>query len=148
MTSYCYWHKARVTKFSVLQSFGPRLWPGRNTIGEHFSAASVSRLLPSLKPLPWQSLSAPALQSGAPLEATTQAARPLTIVDGFAKLDRLSPASLARALRASKVSLGLFRGGSIDFDFSNSFPISLNRPGFSSRAGGADGCGSICCGGD
>src|SRR6059058_2125987 len=109
-----------------------------NTFGEHFSAASVSRLLPSLKPLLWQSLSAPALQSGAPLAATTHGARPLTIVDGFNR-DRLSPASLAaslaRALRSSSASPGLFRVGSIDLDFSNNFPSSFIRPGFSSSAG-------------
>ena len=50
--------------------------------------------------------------------------------------DRLWPASLVRALKSSMVSLGLFSGGSSDLDFSNSFPISLIRPGFSSRGGG------------
>ena len=57
--------------------------------------------------------------------------------------DRFWPASLVRALKSSMVSLGLFSGGSSDLDFSNSLPISLIRPGFSSRGGGE---GSICCG--
>src|SRR4029077_7954404 len=95
---HAHWHSARVTKFSVLQSPGSRLRPGMNTLGEHFSAASVSRLLPSLKPLLWQSLSAPALQSGAPFAAPKQAAGPVTIDDGRAMFVRLSPASLARVL--------------------------------------------------
>ncbi len=80
------------------------------------------------------------MQSGAPLADTRHAARPLTMVEGFAMVDRLWPASLVRALRSSMVSLGLFSGGSSDLDFSNSFPISLIRPGFSSRRG------SIFCG--
>src|SRR5947209_9320381 len=71
------------------------------------------------------------------------------MVDGFAMLVRLSPASfaasLARALRSSMVSPGLLIVGSNDFDFSNSFPISLIRPGFSAGAGGAGAC---CCAGD
>src|SRR5207302_7127428 len=71
------------------------------------------------------------------------------MVDGLARFDRLSPASLARALRSSMVSLGLFIFGRIESDFSNSLPISLIRPGFSSRAGGAPslGGGAACGGG-
>jgi hypothetical protein len=65
------------------------------------------------------------------------------MVEGLAMFDRLWPASLVRALKSSMVSLGLFSGGSSDLDFSNSFPISLIRPGFSSHGGGD---GSICCG--
>lgn len=42
-------------------------------------------------------------------------------------------------------SPGLLMAGSSDLDFSNSLPISLISPGFSSGAGGW-GCGSICCG--
>src|SRR4030081_1211496 len=62
---------------------------------------------------------------------------------------RLSAALLARAWRSPMVSPGLFICGRIESDFSNSFPISLIRPGFSSRAGGAgDGAGSPCCGVD
>src|ERR1700730_1469525 len=64
--------------------------------------------------------------------------RPVTIDDGLARRVRLSPASLVCVFKSSKVSCGLFRRGRIDRDFSNSFPISLNRPGFSSRAGGED----------
>ena len=60
-----------------------------------------------------------------------------------AMFDRLSPASLARALKSSMASPGLFRGGRIDLDFSQSFSISLIRPGFSDGDGGD---GSICCG--
>ena len=77
---------------------------------------------------------------------TAQEKFTVTISDGLAMFDRLWPASLARALRSSMVSPGLFSVGSIDLDFSNSFPISLISPGFSSRAGGVDGGGSICCG--
>jgi len=55
--------------------------------------------------------------------------------------DRASPASLARALKSSMASPGLFSGGSSDLDFSNSFPISLIRPGFSGSAAG------VCCAG-
>jgi hypothetical protein len=64
------------------------------------------------------------------------------MVEGFAMFDRLWPASLVRALKSSMVSLGLFSGGSSDLDFSNSFPISLIRPGFSSRGGAGSICGS------
>ena len=76
-----------------------------------------------------------------------QAARPVTMVDGFAMLDRLWPASLVRALRSSIVSLGLFSGGSSDLDFSNSLPISLIRPGIfvarrRAKAAARRGCGS------
>src|SRR5947207_1709875 len=70
--------------------------------------------------------------------------RPATIEDGLARRDRVSPASFARAFRSSMVSPGLFRVGRIDKDFSKNFPISLNTPGFSSRAGGGgDGEGSL-----
>src|SRR5256885_15742587 len=72
------------------------------------------------------------------------------MVDGLARFDRLSPASLARALRSSMVSLGLFIFGRIESDFSNSLPTSLIRPGFSSRAGGGTpsfGGGAACGGG-
>jgi hypothetical protein len=70
------------------------------------------------------------------------------MVEGLAISDRLWPASLVRALKSSIVSLGLFSGGSSDLDFSNSFPISLIRPGFSSRGacGGSTCCGSGCGG--
>src|SRR5882757_213389 len=61
------------------------------------------------------------------------------MIDGLAMLVRLSPASLARALRSSMVSPGLLIVGSNDFDFSNSFPISLIRPGFSAGTGGGAG---------
>src|SRR5712671_3887596 len=64
--------------------------------------------------------------------------RPVTIDDGLARRVRLSPASLVCALKSSMVSCGLFRGGKIDRDFSNNFPISLNKPGVSWRAGGED----------
>jgi hypothetical protein len=64
-------------------------------------------------------------------------------MEGLARRDRVSPASFARAFKSSMVSLGLFSVGRIDSDFSNIFPISLIRPGFSSRAGdGDDGAGS------
>src|SRR5437588_12810391 len=72
------------------------------------------------------------------------------MVDGLARFDKLSPASLARALRSSMVSLGLFIFGRIESDFSNSLPTSLIRPGFSSRAGGGTpsfGGGAACGGG-
>src|SRR5580698_8692572 len=118
------------------------------TLAEHFSDESKVRLLPSLYPFAWQSLSAPALQSGAPLAATGQPMRPVAIEDGLARRDRLSPASLARALRSSMVSLGLLMGGRIDKDFSNNFPISLSRPGFSSGGGAGGGAGSLCWGAD
>src|SRR5207248_7424654 len=93
-----YWHMARVTKLSVRQSSGFRTRPGINTFAEQVSAESVFRLFPSLKPLAWQSLSAPALQSGAPLAETGHIMRPATREDGLARRDRLSPASFARAL--------------------------------------------------
>src|SRR5260370_27994713 len=77
------------------------------------------------------------------------------MVDGLARFDRLSPASLAaslaRAFRSSMVSLGLFIFGRIDSDFSNSLPTSLIRPGFSSRTGAGGGApslgGDAACGG-
>src|SRR5258706_3916341 len=72
--------------------------------------------------------------------------RPVIIDDGLARRVRLSPASLACVFRSSMVSRGLFRGGKIDSDFSNNFPISLNRPGFSSRAGGEDDSDGSPCG--
>src|SRR6266436_9029756 len=118
-----------------------------NTFAEQVSAESVLRLLPSLKPLAWQSLSAPTLQFGAPFVETGHIMRPATIELGLARRDSVSPASFAPAFRSPMVSLGLFRGGKIDKDFSKNFPISLNRPGFSSRAAGAsDGAGSLCRG--
>jgi hypothetical protein len=100
------------------------------------------RLLPSLKSLVWQSLSAAPLQSGAPFAETRHFMRPVTM-EGLARRDRVSPASYARAFKSSMASLGLFSVGRIDSDFSNIFPISLISPGFSSRAGGGDdGAGS------
>lgn len=73
--------------------------------------------------------------------------RPVTMLDGLARRDKVSAASLARALKSSMVSDGLFSVGKIDRDFSNIFPISLKRPGLSSRGGGAvDGAGSAGCG--
>src|SRR5260370_38752063 len=72
--------------------------------------------------------------------------RPVTIDDGLARRVRLSPASLVCALKSSMVSCGLFRGGKIDRDFSNSFPISLNKPGVSWRAGGEDDSEGSSCG--
>ena len=83
-------------------------------------------------------LSAPDLQSGVPLAPTGQITRPDTIEPGLASRDSASPASLARALRSSMVSPGVFSGGKIDSDFSNSLPISLMRPGLSDGEG--DGC--------
>lgn len=103
---------------------------------------SMVRLLPSLKPLLWHSLSEAALQSGAPLADTGQIMRPVTIEDGLVIRDRVAPASLARALRSSMVSDGLFR---VDQGFWSILPISLSRPGLSGRsAGGA--AGSPDCG--
>src|SRR5262245_16194207 len=68
--------------------------------------------------------------------------RPVTINDGLASRDRLSPASLvaslARLFKSSMASCGLFRVGRIDLDFSHSLPISLISPGFSSCAGDSD----------
>src|SRR5207245_10242220 len=88
------------------------------------------------------------LQSGAPFAETGHIMRPATMEDGLARRDRVSPASFARAFRSSMVSPGLFRVGRIDKDFSKNFPISLNTPGYSSRAGGGgdDGEGSLCRG--
>jgi len=99
-----------------------------NTFGEHCLGRIGVEALAFLKPFSGRGLSAPAMQSGAPLAATRQAARPVTIDDGRAMFDRLSPAPLARPLRSSDVSPGLFRGGSNDLDFSHSFPISSIRP--------------------
>src|SRR3979411_1616190 len=108
-----YWHSARVTKLSVRQSSGFRVRPGISTFAEQVSAESVLRLLPSLKPLLWQSLSAPTLQSGAPLAETGQIMRPDTMEDGLARRDRLSEASFAapfaRAFKSSMVSCVPFR---------------------------------------
>src|SRR5580704_14297599 len=87
--------------------------------------------------------------------------RPSATEDGVARRDRLSAASLARALRSSSVSPVLFSVGRIERDFSSALPISLNRPGFSAAAGSAgapagggpagwvvagsgDGCGAGC----
>src|SRR5581483_9881344 len=123
-----YRHSAVVTKVSVRQSSGLRCRPGIRTFAEQVSAESVLRLLPSLKPLPWQSLSAPTLQSGVPSAALGQADRPVTIEPGFASREIAAPASLARALRSSRVSLGLLIEGLI---LSISLPISSMRPGFS-----------------
>jgi hypothetical protein len=61
--------------------------------------------------------------------------------DGLARRDNVSPASFAPALKSSMVSPGLFRVGRIDKEFWNIFPSSLNRPGFSSRAGADDAAG-------
>src|SRR6202048_4785433 len=139
-----YWHSALVTKLSVRQSPGFRARPGIRTFAKQLSAESVLRLLPSLKPLAWQSLSAPSLQSGAPLAETGHIIRPATIEEGVVRRDSVSvaslAASLAREFRSSIVCCELFRLGSL----SNIFPISLSRPGFSSRAG--DGAGSACGG--
>src|SRR6202011_263355 len=141
-----YWHSALVTKLSVRQSSGLRARPGISTFGEQVSAESVLRLLPSLKPLAWQSLSAPSLQSGAPLADVGHIARPATIEDGLARRDRPSPASLARALKSSALSPRLFRVGNIVSDFSNSFPIPSSSPGLSS-AGCGEGDGVGCAAG-
>src|ERR1700736_109215 len=140
-----YWHSALVTKLSVRQSPGFRTRPGINTFAEQASAESVLRLLPSLKPLAWQSLSAPTLQSGAPFAETGQIMRPVTMEDGLARRDSVSPASFARAFKSSMVSPGLFSVGRIDREFWNIFPNSLNRPGFSSRAGEADDGAGLPC---
>src|SRR5581483_4650684 len=141
----CYWHSAVVTNVSVRQSSGLRCRPGIRTFAEQVSAESVPRLLPSLKPLLWQSLSAPSLQSGVPAVAG-QAMRPLTIAPGLSR-DSASPASfmvsLARALRSSIASPGVFSGGMICL---NSLPISLIRPGLSC-AGAGSGAGAACGGG-
>src|ERR1700704_3859112 len=138
-----YWHSARVTKLSVRQSSGFRVRPGISTFAEQCSAESELRLLPSLKPLLWQSLSAPSLQSGAPLADTGHTMRPDTMEEGLAKRVRLSEASFAasfaRVFRSSMVSLVLFRVGKTDSDFSKNLPTSLSSPGLSSRTGGGDG---------
>src|SRR3984957_17843209 len=153
-----YWQSARVTKLSVRQSSGLRVRPGISTFAEQASTESVDRLLPSFRPLAWQSLSAAALQSEAPLADTGHLMRPSATEDGVARRDRPSPAflaaSLARALRSSSVSPVLFSVGRIDRDFSSTLPISLNRPGFSAATGGAGapvgggapGCGAVCSG--
>src|ERR1700759_4092430 len=103
------------------------------------------RLLPSLKPLAWHNLSEAVLQSGAPFVETGQIIRPVTI-EGLARRDNVSVASLvtsfARSFRSPMVSPGLFSGGS----FPNIFPISLIRPGFSRAGGVDDGGGSPCAG--
>src|SRR6201746_35764 len=100
----------------------------------------MARLLPSLKPLDWQSLSDAALQSGAPLAETGHATRPVAIED-LVRRDRLSVASLvmslARAFKSSMASFGLFSVGSIEDGFSSSLPISLRRPGFSFGSAGS-----------
>src|ERR1700723_1092739 len=136
-----YWQSARVTKLSVRQSSGLRARPGIRTFAEQASTESVDRLLPSLRPFAWQSLSAACLQSEAPLAETGHLMRPSATEDGVARRDRLSPAflaaSLARVLRSSRVSPVLFSVGRIDRDFSSALPISLNKPGFSAAAGGA-----------
>ena len=97
------------------------------------------RFFPSLNPLVWQSLSAADLQSGAPFVETGQIVRPVAIDAGLASRESVSAASLvaslARAFKSSMVSPGLLRDGKIDRDFSNIFPSSLNRPGFSSGLG-------------
>src|SRR3954451_12243312 len=133
-----FWHSALVTKVSVRQSSGLRCLPGIRTLAEHFSAESAFRLLPSVYPLLWQSLSAASLQSGAPFDEAGQATRPDTMVDGFARRDK-----------SFMVSLGLLIGGRIEGSLSNSLPISLISPGFSSRAGGDEGAdveggGAVC----
>ena len=88
------------------------------------------RLLPSLNFLFWQSWSAAALQSGAPLAETGHFTRPVTIEEVVMR-ERVSVAPFALAFRSSMVSLGLFSVGRIYSDFSNILPISLIRPGFS-----------------
>src|SRR6202012_3461685 len=108
------------------------------TFAEQVSAESVSRLLPSLKPLVWHNLSEADLQSGAPFAEIGHIMRPVTI-DDVVMRDSVSlaplAASLARLLRSSMVSPGLFSVGSLP----NILPISLIRPGFSSRAGASAG---------
>src|SRR3954451_16412029 len=126
-----YWQTARVTWVSVRHSLSSGLPPDSSALAEQLRVVSTSRLLPSLNPLLWQSLSAPALQSGAPLAASGHTARPLTPGD-FASRASASAAS-------SRVSFGLFSVGSSDPGFSSNFPISLMRPGFSfgaERSGG------------
>jgi hypothetical protein len=94
----------------VRQSSSFRVRPGISTLAEQASAESVLRLLPSLKPLVWQSLSAPSLQSGAPFAETGQTIRPLTIEDGLVRRDKLSEASFAASrARAFKILDGLLR---------------------------------------
>src|SRR3954468_6920118 len=104
-----YWQTARVTWVSVRHSLSSGLRPDSSALAEQLRVVSTSRLLPSLNPLLWQSRSAPALQSGAPLAATGQTARPLTPGD-FVSHDSASAAS-------SMVSFGLFSVGSIDAGF-------------------------------
>src|ERR1700712_5861258 len=87
-----HWHTARVTQVSVRHSLSSGLRPDSSALAEQLRVVSTSRLLPSLNPLPWQSLSAAALQSGAPVAAIGQAARPLTPGD-FARRDNASAAS-------------------------------------------------------
>src|SRR4029453_5167436 len=53
----------------------------------------------------------------------------------------------AMLLKPSSVSDGLLIFGSTEIDLSQSFPSSLIRPGVSSSAGAAGGCG-CCCGED
>src|ERR1700722_14349634 len=90
-----YWQSARVTKLSVRQSSGFRARPGISTFAEQASTESVVRLLPSLKPFDWQSLSAATLQSGALLAETGHMIRPVAMEAGVARRDRPSLAFLA-----------------------------------------------------
>src|SRR4051794_8356967 len=98
-----YWQTARVTWVSVRHSLSSGLPPDSSALAEQLRVVSTSRLLPSLNPLLWQSRSALALQSGAPLAATGQTARPVTPGD-FASRASASAAS-------SMVSFGLFSVG-------------------------------------
>src|SRR5262249_13067438 len=73
-----HWHMARVTKISVGHSLLLGERPSSRTRAGHFCSDWVSRLLPDWKPLPRQTASAAAWQSGAPFGAVAQRSWPLT----------------------------------------------------------------------
>ena len=122
-----FWHSALVTKVSVRQSSGLRLPPGDQNLGRAFLGGIGVEALAFLVAL--------ALAELIGGRACSRARR-------WTRPDRPrapTPWSTACASRdrSFMVSLGLLIGGRIEGSLSNSLPISLISPGFSSRRRGA-----------
>src|SRR5882757_4490774 len=103
---------ARVTKMVVGHSLLLGVRPSRKTFAGHFCSDWVSRLLPVWKPLPRQSATAAAWQSGAPLSAGAQRSRPVcargpgkAMAASFAPLAALSVTLFAASLAAARAWL-------------------------------------------
>src|SRR5262245_30519959 len=128
-----HWHIARVTKISVGHSPSLGVRRSSRTLAGHLSSDWVSRLLPPWKPLPRQSVSAAAWQSGLPFCAGAQRSRALTT----RAFDNPITAPVA-SLAASKVWLPNLSNASCALcmsDLNLVVPSSSQRPKVSIKPG-------------